>query len=1014
MPFSAGRGPSVWVLVAAFLCHFATTGFAQAVVDPATAEFDPSADHNALDSSGAPLVNYYLLAIYSVGGTTAVQTINLGKPAPDSDGKIRIDFTALVSSLPAAGVAYEARVSAIGWGGAAASGVSNQFSFSAACDPSIGSAGQSLTSAAGSGSVSVTAASGCGWTAVSSASWLTVTSGASGTGNGTVSFSASANTGASLRTATLTIGGEIFTVSQAGTSCAYTISPTSQTVAAVGGTGTITVATTSGCAWTATSSTSWLTISSGATGTGNGSVGFTALASSLSTSRTGTITAAGKTFTVTQSASTCSFSVSPLLVTLSSTAITSSVTVTTATGCAWSATETATWLSISSGTGRTGSGSLSFSATANTGASRTATMTVAGKAITVSQSAAAAPAAITVTPTTLDVATNTGASTTAQQITISQGSGTPVSWTVTIDQPWLQASPASGSGAKLVSISLEPGVALPTTNSSAVVTVTPSSGTAKTVQVTFTVIAGPGAVPFGTIETPADNTGGVTGSIPVTGWALDDIDIARVRVLRDPVAGEGSGEVLIGNAVLVEGARPDVAAAYPTLPHKTRAGWGYLLLTNMLPNQGNGTFRLSAYADDVDGHTVLLGSKTITCTNSTATAPFGAIDTPAQGETVSGTANNFGWVLSRGTRRADPPGGGNVRVVVDGAFLGSPAGWTSRPDLSSLFPVSEYSGINTAAGVYGLNTASLANGVHTIAWVVTDNLGVSSGIGSRYFSVLNGGSLFAGLSADMGSTSDSLVIDGAATSNVTVSELGASAALASVDSSPILARRGYAEETPFRRIGAAASGLATVQSEEMDRIELALSDQPGDRCTGYSVTAGVNAPLPVGSSLDPATCVFTWQAGLGFVGTYDFVFLRESSSHATVRRDVRVVLNAKRSGLVGPQVVIDIPGTRQVVGRPFVVAGWAADLDADVSTGVDTLHVWAYPVSGDAPQFLGAAAYGGTRPDVAAIYGNQFRDSGYGLEVSDLPAGTYDLAVFAWSNVTGGFVPASTVRVTVK
>ena len=40
-------------------------------------------------------------------------------------------------------------------------------------------------------------------------------------------------------------------------------------------------------------------------------------------------------------------------------------------------------------------------------------------------------------------------------------------------------------------------------------------------------------------------------------------------------------------------------------------------------------------------------------TNSTATAPFGAIDTPGQGETISGSNYaNFGWVLSPGTRRA--------------------------------------------------------------------------------------------------------------------------------------------------------------------------------------------------------------------------------------------------------------------------------------------------------------------------------------------------------------------------
>jgi hypothetical protein len=31
----------------------------------------------------------------------------------------------------------------------------------------------------------------------------------------------------------------------------------------------------------------------------------------------------------------------------------------------------------------------------------------------------------------------------------------------------------------------------------------------------------------------------------------------------------------------------------------------------------------------------------------------------------------------------------------------------------------------------------LENGVHTISWVVTDDAGVSDGIGSRYFTVQN-------------------------------------------------------------------------------------------------------------------------------------------------------------------------------------------------------------------------------------------------------------------------------------
>jgi hypothetical protein len=69
---------------------------------------------------------------------------------------------------------------------------------------------------------------------------------------------------------------------------------------------------------------------------------------------------------------------------------------------------------------------------------------------------------------------------------------------------------------------------------------------------------------------------------------------------------------------------------------------------------------------------------------------------------------------------------------------------------------------------------------------------------------------------------------------------------------------------------------------------------------------------------------------------------------------------------------------------------------------------------GGSPIFLGTAGYGGARPDVASIYGTRFRPSGYGLTVDGLPPGTYDLAVFAWSNVSSGFAPARVVRVTVR
>ena len=64
------------------------------------------------------------------------------------------------------------------------------------------------------------------------------------------------------------------------------------------------------------------------------------------------------------------------------------------------------------------------------------------------------------------------------------------------------------------------------------------------------------------------------------------------------MTGEGTQLIYIGEAVLVEGARPDVETAHPDNPMNYKAGWGYMMLTYFLPNQGNGTFTLHAIAAD--------------------------------------------------------------------------------------------------------------------------------------------------------------------------------------------------------------------------------------------------------------------------------------------------------------------------------------------------------------------------------------------------------------------------------
>jgi hypothetical protein len=114
-----------------------------------------------------------------------------------------------------------------------------------------------------------------------------------------------------------------------------------------------------------------------------------------------------------------------------------------------------------------------------------------------------------------------------------------------------------------------------------------------------------------------------------------------------------------------------------------------------------------------------------------------------------------------------------------------------------------------------------------------------------------------------------------------------------------------------------------------------------------------------------------------------------------------------------PLMNIDAPAAGSIARQPFVIAGWALDTSAALGTGIDTLHVWAYPASGAAPQFIGVAGYGGARPDVGAAFGSRFTPSGFGSQVSGLPPGSYTFAVFGWVTALNGFGVTRTVSVTI-
>lgn len=429
------------VVFGGLLC--APAARAQSILDARRVEFTPSADHAAVDASGAAVVQSYTLDVLVSGAAVPVQSVNIGKPSPDPDGMIRLDFVSRLASPLTAGVTYEAVVSAIGPGGTSSSLPSNTFGFSALCAPSLSAVSQGFSVAGGSGSVAVTAGPGCAWTAASNVSWLTITNGGVGVSNGGVGFAVAATTSTSTRTGTLTIAGTTFTVTQSGANppCAFTLSSVSQALPATGGSGSVAVTAGAGCGWTAVSNnTSWLSVSSGASGSGSGSVAFTVAPRTSTSSRSGTLTIAGSAFSVTQvGTSGCAYALSPASLALPSSGGAVAIAVTAGSGCAWTASSNASWATVLIGANGSANGKVSLSVNVNTTTSaRTATVTIAGETATIAQSA---PCSFAIAPASL-TAPASGVTATA---TVTTQAG--CSWSVSTGTSWLNTTGArTGSG----------------------------------------------------------------------------------------------------------------------------------------------------------------------------------------------------------------------------------------------------------------------------------------------------------------------------------------------------------------------------------------------------------------------------------------------------------------------------------------------------------------------------------------------------------------------------------------
>ena len=138
--------------------------------------------------------------------------------------------------------------------------------------------------------VTVNALSTTQWTVTPNDSWISVIDKATGYGDYVLTLAINANPSFARRTGTVSIGTATFTIVQEGTKTAsLSITPETATAAASGAYGNVAVYATPDAAWTAESLSPWLTISEGATGSGNGNIKYVASANPTLSSRTGQI-----------------------------------------------------------------------------------------------------------------------------------------------------------------------------------------------------------------------------------------------------------------------------------------------------------------------------------------------------------------------------------------------------------------------------------------------------------------------------------------------------------------------------------------------------------------------------------------------------------------------------------------------------------------------------------------------------------------------------------------------------
>ncbi len=324
----------------------------------------------------------------------------------------------------------------------------------AACTFSLSTTTRNHGYGATTNDFSVFAGPGCAWTVTNANSWISLLTNASGMSTGLVTYRVDANPNPAWRTGLLVVADQTLTIAQNPVICNYDISPASRTFGYAGGSGLIALTTSSGCAWAVTNPNAWVTITSGSSGTGNGSIIYSVPANPSSLARSGVIMVANKSFAISQLGLTCAYSISTNKQSHAFGAVTGLVNLTATPDCNWSVSNAHHWITILTPTNVTGSAAVSYALEVNAGLARTGSVLVADEILTISQQGLGCSYKLSPTNRPHGYAASSGT------LILTTSNGCP--WQILNTNAWINFTTGlSGTGSNLLSYAVE---ANPSTN----------------------------------------------------------------------------------------------------------------------------------------------------------------------------------------------------------------------------------------------------------------------------------------------------------------------------------------------------------------------------------------------------------------------------------------------------------------------------------------------------------------------------------------------------------------------